>query len=204
MLCVMPVKRKRSSPTEAASRELDAVLDEMKDAVEKLEMVREELLVSRAGAEFAQVLEQVLGDRELPEGIARRAALWSAAATTWPDEVGPLLGGGQARELLGGVSRQRLGQLVNQQRVIVLVERSGERQFPAWQFDDSGQPLAALVGAHRRLVEDGHMSSWSAASWCTHPHPELSDIAPSRWAAERRDDAQLELVARRDAARAAQ
>jgi hypothetical protein len=200
----MPVKRTRSSPTEPASRALDGVLDEIKDAVEKLELVREELLVSRAGAEFAQVLEQVLGDRELPEGIARRAALWSAAATTWPDEVGPLLDGGQARELLGGVSRQRLGQLVNQQRVIVLAERSGERQFPAWQFDDSGQPLAALVAAHRRLVEDGHMSPWSAASWCTHPHPELSDIAPSHWAAERRDDAQLQLVARRDAARAAQ
>jgi hypothetical protein len=205
----MSVKRRLAEPAgslppEPTALALDAILDEMKDAVVKLERLREEVHANNAGAEFARTLEQVLGDRELPEGLARRAALWSAAATTWPDEVGPMLDSSQARQLLGAVSRQRLGQLIKQKRVIVLEQRSGERQFPAWQFDESGHPRAALVAAHRQLVEVGHMSPWSAASWCTQPHPELNQLAPRKWAAEGRDDGQLRLVAQRDAARAAQ
>ena len=154
--------------------------------------------------EFAQTLQEVLGDRDLDAAAGRRAALAAAARTVWDDAVGPLLSGGLARDLLGGVSRQRLGQLVKDGQLIALPQRSGSRAFPAWQFDEDGRPLTDLVRAHRTLVADGEMSAWTAASWFTHPHPELDGSTPLDWVRTGNDPDRLHIAAGRDAARAAQ
>lgn len=156
-----------------------------------------------AGAAFAETLSEVLGDRPLSVSDARRAALAAAASTVWDDAVGPLLTGEQAREL-AGFSRQRLSQLVGQRRLMALEDRSGTRHFPAWQFGDDRRPLSALIAAHRTLVDDGHMSPWSAASWCVHDHPELGGHSPRAWAAAGENPDRLALIARRDATRSAQ
>jgi hypothetical protein len=191
-----------------SSRAVDDALDSVREAERKLEIARREVHTAEvhadATAAFAQTLQEVLGDRALAAGAARRAALTAAAATVWEDVVGPLLSGAQARELLGGVSRQRLDQLVKSGRLIVLQARSGARRYPAWQFDAEARPLPALVSAHRTLVMDGRMSPWSAASWCVHQHRELDGRSPRAWALDGGDPDRLALVAGRDAARAAQ
>jgi hypothetical protein len=40
----------------------------------------------------------------------------------------------QVRELLGDVSRQRVGELLRERRLIGLRDRAGRRRFPAFQF----------------------------------------------------------------------
>jgi hypothetical protein len=158
---------------------------------------------SEAAAVFASTLREVLGNRALAPAAARRAALLAASATVWEEAIGPLLDAQAARELLGGVSRQRLEQLVSAGRLIVLEERSGQRRFPAWQFGEDGRPLSGLVDAHRALVTDGRMSPWSAASWCVHEHPELEGHTPQAWARSGGDRERLAAVAAHDSARSA-
>jgi|SRR5450755_445697 len=185
---------------------------QIKDALRGLEEVEEVLRAADAEAEalsaqeaagvaFVEALGEVLGERPLSVQAARRAALAAAAATVWEDVVGPLLSGQQVRELMGGVSRQRLEQLAGSGRLIVLEERSGQRRYPAWQFGEDSRPLATLVAAHQRLVTDGEMSPWSAASWCVHEHDQLGGLSPLDWALAGRDPDYLALVAGRDAAR---
>jgi len=177
-------------------------LANVREAERKLsEAERTERAHAPAVEAFAATLEEVLGDRSVDVEAARRAALQAAASAVWEDTLGPLLSGGQARELLGGVSRQRLDQLVKAGRIIALEERSGQRRFPAWQFED-GRPLGALAAAHRELVEVGDVSPWSAASWCVSEHPELDDRSPRDWSVGG-DPERLVLVARRDAGRLA-
>jgi hypothetical protein len=106
------------------------------------EEVRALGLHSEAGTAFVETLREVLGDRQLPVQAARRAALIAAAATVWEETVGPLLSSQQARELLGGVSRQRLEQLATSGRLIVLEQSSGQRRYPAWQFGEDGRPFS--------------------------------------------------------------
>lgn len=188
-------------------RAVDEALERVREAERTLTLAAQEAhtadVHAEATAAFAQTLQDVLGDRALAAGAARRAALSAAAATVWEDTVGPLLSGTQARELLGGVSRQRLDQLVKSGKVIVLEERSGSRRYPAWQFDVAGRPLAALVAAHGVLVREGALSPWTAASWCVHGHPELGGSSPRAWTRDAGDPERLASVASRDAARAA-
>jgi hypothetical protein len=191
---------------EARDAVLSSTLESFNRAHDVLEDADQELrtlgLHEQAGAAFVQTLHSVLGDRPLSEQAARRAALTAAASTVWEDAIGPLLSGEQARELLG-ISRQRLSQLAKSGRLILLEERSGDRRYPAWQFGEDGRPLDALVAAFRTLATEGETSSWSAASWATHQHPELDDRSPREWAAAGKETERLLLVASRDAARAA-
>lgn len=189
-----------------ASAVLEA-LDMVREAERKLEQAQQEVHAAEvheaAAAAFAQTLQDVLGERALSLDAARRAALIAASSAVWEDAVGPLLSGAEARELLGGVSRQRLDQLLKSGKLVALQERSGARCFPAWQFDDAGRPLSELVAAHRTLVETGELSPWTAASWCVHAHPELAGRSPREWAHAGGDAQRLAEVARRDAGRAA-
>jgi hypothetical protein len=209
----MPVKGNRSASTVGVALGLGSAaavheaLERVEEAREALEHADEGLrllaLHGEASAAFAETLCEVLGDRRLSVKNARRAALIAAAGTVWEDTVGPLLTSEQVRELVG-VSRQRVAQLASDGQLIVLEEQSGSRRWPAWQFGQDGRPLAPLVAAHRTLVGDGHMSPWSAASWCVHEHPGLGGRSPREWAAAKNDPDRLALVARRDADRAAQ
>ena len=184
------------------SDELASILGEAQEALEHAdEAARTQAAHDEAGATFAQVLREVLGDRPISAQEARRAALAAAAGTVWEDAVGPLLSSEQTRGLW--VSRQRLSQLAGQQQLIALRERSGKRVYPGWQFGEDARPLDALVSAHHLLVDRGAMSEWSAASWAVHEHPELDDRSPRDWAAADQDAERLMLVARRDAAASA-
>lgn len=184
---------------------VDEALESVREAERKLAEAREAERVEHvhepAASAFAATLREVLGDRPVETEAARRAALQAAAALVWEDTLGPLLTGQQARELLGGVSRQRLDQLVKAGRVIMLEERSGARRFPAWQFR-AGRVLDALVAAHRQFVVVGE-SPWEGAAWCVNRHPQLDGQSPIEWATRNRAADRLVLVARRDASRLA-
>jgi hypothetical protein len=191
----MSVKSSQVEEALRRVREAERTLIDAKEA-ERVEQVHEP-----AATAFAATLQEVLGDRPVETEAARRAALQAAAELVWEDTLGPLLSGQQARELLGGVSRQRLDQLVKAGRVIALEERSGARRFPAWQFRDGGV-LETLVAAHREFVDVGE-SPWAGAAWCVHSHPQLAGQSPIEWAVGGGAAERLELVAYRDASRLA-
>ena len=186
----------------AVAAALEHVREAERSLTEAQEAERVEQVHAPAASTFAATLQEVLGDRPVETEAARRAALQAAAGLVWEDAVGPLLSGPQARELLGGVSRQRLDQLIKAGRVIVLEERSGDRRFPAWQFHD-GRPLEGLAAAHHELVAVGKTDPWTAAAWCVAAHPQLSDQSPRDWAVGEDDAKHLALVAHRDASRLA-
>jgi hypothetical protein len=153
---------------------------------------------ARIGIRVQTCLDVVLEDPDLrAEAAARLASQQTEAPTTRTAEdadawavLAPLLSDAQARERLG-ISAQQLDAMTAQGRLLVLVERSGRRRYPGWQFGADQRPLAALVAAHRVLVEQGGMSPWSAASWCVQEHPELDGLSPSAWAHTGRDPERL-------------
>jgi hypothetical protein len=91
---------------------------------------------------FAETAGELLEGEPLSPVDARRAAMMAAAGVAWDRALGPLLSAGQVRELLGGVSRQRVDELLRGKRLIGLRERSGRRRYPLFQFEDgsSGRP----------------------------------------------------------------
>ena len=138
---------------------------------------------------------------QISDDAVRRAALLSVASMVWEDELGPLLTSAQVSELIGGVSRQRVSELLGQHRLIGLRDRSGRLHFPAFQFSD-GQPVPALVDAFWAIAE--HASDWTAAGWCVSADPDaLEGESPAQWAKAGRDAERLARVARQDAARLA-
>lgn len=134
----------------------------------------------------------------LGEAEARRAAMIAAAEPTWENVLGPLLKSAQVRELLGGISRQRVDELVRSKRLIGLRRGSGRRRYPVFQFD-GGRPVEAIVQAFRTVSEG--LDDWSAASWCVHPDPALDGMSPVQWAKAGKDPERLAGVARHDADR---
>lgn len=150
---------------------------------------------------FAETLGELMGDRPLAVETARRAALLAAAGQAWENELGPMLSSAQVRELLAGVSRQRVDELLRSHRLIGLRDSAGRRRFPAFQFDD-GQPVAPLISAFWTVAE-GAISEWTAASWCVAPDDALDGQSPATWARDGGDPDRLARVARQDSARLA-
>lgn len=111
----------------------------------------------------------------------------AAARATWENELGPLLSMAQVRELLGGVSRQRVQEQLRARRLIGLRESSGRWSYPLFQFAD-GQPIELLVTVFWMVV-DGGLEGWSAASWCVTPEPALGGSSALEWC-RRGDDAE--------------
>ena len=151
---------------------------------------------------FLTELERLIGTRSPDDASLERAARVVAAEESWRDGLGVLLDIDDVARLLHA-NRERVAQLAADGEMIVLESSDRVVAFPAFQFQD-GQPTPALARAHRTLVESGYVSPESAASWARTSHPELELRSPAQWAGEHRDDARLLLVARRDAARAAQ
>jgi hypothetical protein len=151
---------------------------------------------------FVETIGELIGNRPLTVQTARRAALLAAAGQAWENELGPLLTSAQVRDLLDGVSRQRVDELLRAHRLIGLRESSGRRKFPGFQFHD-GRPLESLVTAYW-TVAGGAIDDWTAASWCVSPDEALDGRTPAQWALEGRDPARLARIARQDAARLAQ
>ncbi len=150
---------------------------------------------------FVQTVSEILGERPISVESARRAAVLAVAGQAWENDLGPLLASSQVRELLGNVSRQRVDELLRAHRLIGLLDSSGRRRFPLFQFGERG-PLESLIAAFW-IVASGAVSEWSAASWCTAPDDALGGLTPVLWAREDRDAGRLMSVARQDAARLA-
>jgi hypothetical protein len=157
---------------------------------------------AEAVAVFASTAHELLGDRPLSVATARRAAVLAVAEEVWEGELGPLLSSAQVRELLGGVSRQRVDELLRSHRLIGLADSGGRRRFPGFQFVD-GRPQAPLIDAFWTL-SDSAVEGWTAASWCVATDDALDGLSPALWAREGRDPERLRRVAVQDAARLAQ
>jgi hypothetical protein len=149
---------------------------------------------------FAHTLGALIGaGREISEDAVRRAALLSVASMVWEDELGPLLTSAEAARLIGGVTRQRVSELLGAHRLIGLRDQNGRLHFPAFQFQD-GKPLPALVDAFWRVAE--HVGDWTAASWCVSSDQDALDgESPAQWVKSGRDPERLARVTRQDAAR---
>ena len=192
----------------AALSRSEAKLREVTEEVERAREVFETALAPYGAVDmealmaFAEAAAEVLGDQPLSVPAARRAGLLAAAGHAWENELGPVFTSAQVRDLLGGVSRQRVDELLRKRRLIGLLDRDGRRRFPAFQFRD-GRPQESLIDAFW-LVADGAVTPWTAASWCVSEDDALDGLSPLRWLREGRDADRLLTVARRDAARLAQ
>lgn len=150
---------------------------------------------------FAETAGALMGEKELDPDTARRAALIAVAGQVWEGELAPLLDSSEVRDLLGGVSRQRVDELLRGHRLIGLRDSAGRRRFPAFQFVD-GEPVPALVQAFW-TVADGALSDWTAAAWCVAPDDSLSGLSPAEWARAGRDAPRLAQIAEQDRTRLA-
>jgi len=151
---------------------------------------------------FLDELKRLIGEREPKLETLRRAARIVAAEESWRESLGLLLTEQDAAELLH-VGTRELAELRTGGKVIALASRDGATRYPAFQFQD-GRPSLDLAEAHRLLVEHGHISPWSAASWARTGHPELGGCSPAQWAGERREGRQLLIAAEHDASRLGQ
>ncbi len=144
---------------EAALREATSDVERTKAI---LEMVREkpgitvaELasqfhLSEEAVIAFVQTVGELLGaDRSLSVEAARRGGLLAVASQAWENELGPLLGTAEVRELLG-VSRQRVERAAALQATDRTVRQ--RRPPPVSGFSVSRRPATLLAC---RCVLDG-------------------------------------------------
>lgn len=172
------------------------------------ELLREMRAVARAGTPptalgtvFASEIHDLLGEDDLDEETVRRAARLAVADRAWQRRVGDFFQTRDVVEVLG-VSRQRVGTLAAAGRLVSLQTDSGAVRYPAWQFNLTPAQREMVARVHGVLVNDGHLSPWTAASWLVSPHPEVD--APDPVAAiQSGGPEQVLIAARRDAARAA-
>lgn len=164
----------------------------------------------RGGSSFPQETRRTPGDRfrtevqrlvtpgDLDAHAVERGARAAAADARWSGAIGHLL---TRDDILAtrDITPEALAELLDSRSIITLTARDGSTRFPEFQFSE-GLPLGSLVTAHRIMVDDGHVSPWSAASWLMAPHPELDGLSPAQWAHTKRGDEHLLMTAKRDAA----
>lgn len=193
--------REIDEATAALGRARERILGEAAEppGITVAELAERLHLSSEAVVAFAETASELLGDEGLDVETARRAALIAASGRAWENALGPLLSSGQVRDLLGGVSRQRVDELTRGHRLIGLLDRNGRRRFPAFQFLDA-RPLEELIAAYWTLAADA-ADEWTAASWCVSPDPALEGMSPAAWIRAGRDAERLRVLAGHDASR---
>lgn len=138
-----------------------------------------------------------LGD---PRSLGRRGALLAVAGAVWRRHLGPLLNTRQVAELLRVGTRQAVHDRVKRHRILALSTGERERAYPAFQFNDSGQPYPAIAPVLEAFA-NARLSPHTIASWFVTPQPVLEDSTPARWIAEGRNNDRLIQAAHRTAAR---
>ncbi|WP_028061157.1 hypothetical protein [Candidatus Solirubrobacter pratensis] len=81
------------------------------------------------------------------------------------------------RELLDA-SDERLNELREGHRLIVLRDGAGRMLVPAFQFDDGDTPLAPLIEAFWTLAA-ATVREWTAAFWCVAADDALDGVSPA-------------------------
>jgi hypothetical protein len=109
-----------------------------------------------------------LGD---PKDLATRMVASVPERSPW-NAVGPFYSTTGVARVLGGISRQAVEDRRRRQRLIALRTQEGTWLYPAFQFDDRGRLLPAVVAAHRSLAV-GRIEAWTAAAALLGPQPEL-------------------------------
>lgn len=198
---------------EAISNLLVAAVERFAEAAQRIEQEMAQLrhaardyppeAFERVAKVFTGELHAMLGDDPPDDDTVRRAARQTFAEQAWERRLGGLVDANDVASLLG-VSRQHVHTLATQHRLIAL-SQDGKRAFPAWQFAGTNtEQRTCLAAAHRELVETGHLSPWSAASWMQADHPELDDQDPVAFLRSGGDCARMRTAASRDAARVVQ
>lgn len=186
-----------------APSKITAAVEASKDAFEHMLQVISETTTARQGlmsdvfigekeyrgpvtnealAAFVGAVKEITGDKGISVEAARRAGLLAAAATAWEDALGSQLDTAHVRELLGGVSKQRISELLQQHRLIGIQASNARWQFPAFQFAEGRLPAAKLAEAFWQLSTRA-VDPWSAASWCVSPNSQLDGRTPAEVAA---------------------
>jgi hypothetical protein len=162
---------------------------------------------SAAAAAFEETLVELgidEGDPEIGDArkLGRRGALLAVAGTVWRRHLGPLLNTRQVAELLGVGSRQAVHDRVRRHRILALSTEERELAYPAFQFNEKGEPYAA-IGMVLEAFAGAVLSPHTVASWFLTPQTALDGATPAAWMAEGRDAERLVTAARRSASRAA-
>jgi hypothetical protein len=115
--------------------------------------------------------------KELDDFLAAREA---ERGDPWPKLLGPLLRAEDVRELVGLTSLEELDELVRQWRILALPTRRGGVVYPAFQFDDDGQPFSAIAEVIEILAPVA-VTPYTIASWLMSPKPYFEDQTPIQW-----------------------
>lgn len=162
---------------------------------------------SAAAAAFQETLAELGVDERDPEiggarSLGRRAALIAVAGTLWRRHLGPLLNTRQVAELLGVHSRQAVNDRVKRHRILALPTSERDLAYPAFQFDERGQPHRALAPVLEAFALAA-LSPHTVSSWFVTPQAALDGETPAAWLGERREPERLVTAARRTASRTA-
>ena len=162
---------------------------------------------SVAGAAFEDTLVELgidQGDLDAGDArkLGRRGALLAVAGTVWGRHLGLLLDTRQVAELLGVGTRQAVNDRVRRQRILALPTDERDLAYPAFQFNEKGEPYAAM-GLVLEAFAGAMLSPHTVASWCVTPQAALDGSTPAQWMGEGRDPERLVIAARRSASRAA-
>lgn len=165
------------------------------------------MATSEAAAAFAETLAELGVDELDPEigdarSLGRRAALLAVAGTVWRRHLGPLLNTKQVAELLGVGTRQAVNDRVRRHGILALPTAGRDLAYPAFQFDEGGEPYPALTPVLATFAE-AKLSPHTISSWFVTPQAALDGAAPAEWLSEGRDQEQLIVAARRSASRTA-
>jgi hypothetical protein len=106
-----------------------------------------------------------------PRDVASRMVASVPRRSAW-NVLGPFYTTTGIARILGGVSRQAVDDRRRRGRIIALQTEEGTWLYPAFQLDERGRLLTAVVDAHRNLAV-GRIDAWSAASALLGPQPEL-------------------------------
>src|SRR5205814_2084320 len=165
------------------------------------------MAMSAAGAAFEETLAELGVDELDPEigdarALGRRAALLAVAGTVWRRHLGPMLTTKQVAELLGVGSRQAVNDRVRRHRILALPTGGHDLAYPAFQFNEQGQPYPALALV-LEVFAAARLAPHTIASWFVTPQASLDRVTPAQWLAAGRDGPRLVAAAHRSAAQTA-
>lgn len=134
--------------------------------------------------------------KELDDFLAARRA---ETGDPWPKLLGPLLHAEDVRKLVGLSSLEELDELVRRWRILALPTNRGSVVYPAFQFDENGQPYRVIAEIIEILAPVA-ISPYTIASWLMSPNEFLGNDTPMHVLKTERDPQRVLTEARYAAA----